>query len=130
MADENTIAKVASTPEPTSPAAAAGLSVGKDFLVILAGISTIWTCFSTGGLAAVYSWLNSIQGAPFLALASLGAVLAWGSVKKWMHRKLTAQQREVIQTIATAPPEEAAATIQALRDASPPAAPINRGVQP
>ena len=124
MEDEKVIAKAASAPEPISPTAAASLSFGKDFLVILAGISTVWTCFSTGGLTSVYNWLNSIQGAPFLALASLGAVLAWGTVKKWLHRTRTKEQQDIIQTIASASPHDAIATVRALREASPAAPPI------
>lgn len=124
MSDNTTIATVAAQPEPIKPGTAAGLSIGKDALIVVAGISTIWTCFSRGGLTEVYNWLNSIQGAPFLSLAALGALVAWGAVRKWINRKVAQQQHAVIDTIANAPPQQAAETVAALRDASPAATPI------
>lgn len=124
MADEQTIANVATSPVQNGPGTAAGLSVGKDMLVVLAGISTIWTVFSATGLSGVYNWLNSIPGAPFLSLAGLAAVSAWGATWRWINRKRAQQQRAVVQTIATAPPTVAQTTVDMLRAATPAAEPL------
>lgn len=124
MPDDQTVTTVAAQPEPNSPAVAGGLGVGNTILIVLAGTSTIMTVFSTGGLTAVYNWLNSIQGAPFLAIASLGAAAGWRAFTKWRRDKLLNQQHDVIQTIANAPRAEAQATVDTLRAASPPAEPL------
>lgn len=87
--------------EPQKPGVAVGINVGRDILIILAGISTIWTVFSTGGLTAVYQWLNSIPGAPFLSLLGLGAVSAWSIVKKYLDKQ-TIQRQSVALDVATA----------------------------
>lgn len=124
MSDNTTIATVAAQPEPIKPGTAAGLSIGKDMLIIVTGLIAIWTNFSRGGLTEAYAWVNSIDGLPFLSLVGVIAIMAWGSVRRWLNRKLSKDQREIIQTIANAPPHEAAETVAALRDATPAATPI------
>lgn len=124
MADRKTIEKIVNQPDPVGPVSSANLKLGRDVLIILAGVSTIWTCFQQGGLAEVYNWLNSIQGAPFLSLTALGLLMASGYIKRLIDRKFSIEQHATIKTIANASREEAIQKVHELREASPAAPPI------
>lgn len=106
--------------EPQKPSVAVGIGVGRDILIILAGISTIWTVFSQGGLTAVYQWLNSIPGAPFLSLVGLGVVSGWGLMRKYFDKQTIQRQDTAIKVATeTAPPHIVEAVQAAVKGDKP-----------
>lgn len=106
--------------EPQDPKTAVGIGVGRDILIVLAGMSTIWTVFSKGGLTAVYDWLNSIPAAPFLSLIGLAAVSGWGLMRKYFDKQTIQRQDTAIKVATeTAPPHVVEAVQAAVKGDKP-----------